>query len=161
VTYRLTGHSRRDHRQYQPEDEKQKALANEPIGRFAAHLTKAGIADAAALDAIRDEVKAEIEEAVRTAMSLPIPSRKTPWRTFSYERRKAEHRRGPAGGPYGRDAERPPGVLHWRGHRDLRRVGGAFTVTYGLEKEFKDRLIDTPISEAGFFGVALGAAIMA
>ena len=38
--------------------------------------------------------------------------------------------------------------------------GGAFTVTLGLEKEFPDRLINTPISEAGFFGVALGAAMM-
>jgi len=38
--------------------------------------------------------------------------------------------------------------------------GGAFTVTLGLEKEFRDRIIDTPISEAGIFGVALGAAIM-
>jgi len=38
--------------------------------------------------------------------------------------------------------------------------GGAFTVTLGLEKEFRDRIIDTPISEAGLFGVALGAAIM-
>ena len=38
--------------------------------------------------------------------------------------------------------------------------GGAFTVTLGLEKEFRERLIDTPISEAGFFGVALGAALM-
>jgi pyruvate dehydrogenase E1 component beta subunit len=38
--------------------------------------------------------------------------------------------------------------------------GGAFTVTLGLEKDFRERMIDTPISEAGFFGVALGAAIM-
>jgi len=38
--------------------------------------------------------------------------------------------------------------------------GGAFTVTLGLEKDFRDRLVDTPISEAGLFGVALGAAIM-
>jgi pyruvate dehydrogenase E1 component beta subunit len=38
--------------------------------------------------------------------------------------------------------------------------GGAFTVTLGLEKDFRDRIIDTPMSEAGFFGVALGAAIM-
>ena len=38
--------------------------------------------------------------------------------------------------------------------------GGAFTVTLGLEKEFRERIIDTPISEAGIFGVALGAAIM-
>jgi len=38
--------------------------------------------------------------------------------------------------------------------------GGAFTVTLGLETDFRDRMIDTPISEAGFFGVALGAAVM-
>lgn len=38
--------------------------------------------------------------------------------------------------------------------------GGAFTVTLGLEKEFRDRIIDAPISEAGIFGAACGAAIM-
>jgi len=38
--------------------------------------------------------------------------------------------------------------------------GGAFTVTLGLEEEFRDRVIDTPIAEAGFFGAAIGAAIM-
>jgi pyruvate/2-oxoglutarate/acetoin dehydrogenase E1 component len=38
--------------------------------------------------------------------------------------------------------------------------GGAFTVTLGLEDQFRDRMIDTPMSEAGFFGVALGAAMM-
>lgn len=38
--------------------------------------------------------------------------------------------------------------------------GGAFTVTLGLEKEFPDRLVNTPISEAGLMGAALGAALM-
>lgn len=38
--------------------------------------------------------------------------------------------------------------------------GGAFTVTLGLEQEFPDRMINTPISENGFTGVALGAALM-
>ncbi len=38
--------------------------------------------------------------------------------------------------------------------------GGAFTVTLGLEKRFPDRMLDTPISELGFFGAAVGAAIM-
>src|SRR5689334_22874867 len=38
--------------------------------------------------------------------------------------------------------------------------GGAFTVTLGLEKEFPDRMIDTPIAELGFFGIAIGAALM-
>jgi pyruvate dehydrogenase E1 component beta subunit len=38
--------------------------------------------------------------------------------------------------------------------------GGAFTVTLGLEKDFKDRMINTPISENGFIGAACGAALM-
>lgn len=38
--------------------------------------------------------------------------------------------------------------------------GGAFTVTLGLEQSFRERILDTPISENGFFGVALGAALM-
>ncbi|MCX6625352.1 MAG: alpha-ketoacid dehydrogenase subunit beta [Acidobacteria bacterium] len=38
--------------------------------------------------------------------------------------------------------------------------GGAFTVTLGLEKDFRERVIDTPISENGLCGVALGAAMM-
>ena len=38
--------------------------------------------------------------------------------------------------------------------------GGAFTVTLGLEKDFRDRIIDTPMSEAAFFGASLGAAMM-
>lgn len=38
--------------------------------------------------------------------------------------------------------------------------GGAFTVTLGLEKQFPTRMINTPIAELGFFGVATGAALM-
>src|SRR5512139_477585 len=38
--------------------------------------------------------------------------------------------------------------------------GGAFTVTLGLSSEFgHERILDTPISEAGLVGVAIGAAM--
>lgn len=38
--------------------------------------------------------------------------------------------------------------------------GGAFTVTLGLEKKFPDRMLNTPIAELGFFGIAVGAAML-
>ena len=38
--------------------------------------------------------------------------------------------------------------------------GGAFTVTLGLEQDFRARMIDTPISETAIFGMACGAAAM-
>ena len=72
-TYRITGHSRRDPCLYQPEEERKRALANEPIGRFARRLLADGTADQKALDAARESVKAEVEAAVRSAMSAPEP----------------------------------------------------------------------------------------
>jgi TPP-dependent pyruvate/acetoin dehydrogenase alpha subunit len=73
VTYRITGHSRRDPCLYQPEQERKAAVANEPIGRFAAHLVASSAADADTLSRIRSEVKREIEAAVDKARSDPEP----------------------------------------------------------------------------------------
>ncbi|MEO8277206.1 MAG: alpha-ketoacid dehydrogenase subunit beta [Thermoanaerobaculia bacterium] len=44
---------------------------------------------------------------------------------------------------------------------DIGTYGGAFRLTAGLLEEFgRDRVIDTPISEAGFVGAAIGSAMM-
>lgn len=74
VTYRITGHSRRDPCNYQPEAERQTALKNEPIGRFAQQLLTEGVADPNTLDRIRDEIDASIEEAVQSARLAPDPA---------------------------------------------------------------------------------------
>ncbi len=43
---------------------------------------------------------------------------------------------------------------------DIGRAGGVFNVTSGLQDEFgKDRVMDTPISEAGIAGLGVGAAL--
>jgi len=41
---------------------------------------------------------------------------------------------------------------------DVGKMGGVFQSTAGLHKRFPDRVIDTPISETGIMGAALGAA---
>lgn len=41
---------------------------------------------------------------------------------------------------------------------DVGRMGGVFQSTAGLHKRFPERVIDTPISETGIMGAALGAA---
>jgi TPP-dependent pyruvate/acetoin dehydrogenase alpha subunit len=73
LTYRITGHSRRDPCLYQPEEERKQALVNEPIGRFAKVLLAKGVADQKALDAVQEDVKAEVEAAVTKAMADPEP----------------------------------------------------------------------------------------
>jgi pyruvate dehydrogenase E1 component alpha subunit len=73
VTYRITGHSRRDPALYQPEEERKQALKNEPIGCFAKFLIDRKLADQPGLDRINGEVDEEIEAAVKDAMNAPEP----------------------------------------------------------------------------------------
>jgi pyruvate/2-oxoglutarate/acetoin dehydrogenase E1 component len=42
---------------------------------------------------------------------------------------------------------------------DIAQLGGLFRVTEGLAEAHPDRVLDTPIAEAGFTGVAIGAAM--
>ncbi len=73
MTYRITGHSRRDPCNYQPEEERKLALEKEPIRSFASSLLSQGIASESDLEAIRREIEAEIEKAVKSAMAAPDP----------------------------------------------------------------------------------------
>jgi pyruvate dehydrogenase E1 component alpha subunit len=74
VTYRITGHSRRDPAHYQPEEEKEQARENEPISRFQQYLEAEGILDETKKDEISDSVDQEVESAVEKAMADPEPA---------------------------------------------------------------------------------------
>jgi len=74
MTYRITGHSRRDPCNYQPEEERRNALQQEPIARFRQSLLADQVASEDELDAIGRDVDAEIEAAVQSAMAAPKPS---------------------------------------------------------------------------------------
>jgi pyruvate/2-oxoglutarate/acetoin dehydrogenase E1 component/pyruvate/2-oxoglutarate dehydrogenase complex dihydrolipoamide acyltransferase (E2) component len=54
-------------------------------------------------------------------------------------------------------AERPD--LHLLGEDVLDPYGGAFKVTSGLSSRYPERVLTTPLSEAGFVGVAAGLAL--
>ena len=64
LTYRRTGHSRRDACHYQPKEEREEWFARDPIDRLGRHLIDRGLA-----------AQTELEE-VRTEDSAPIPGRR-------------------------------------------------------------------------------------
>jgi len=74
MTYRITGHSRRDPALYQPEEERRQAMANEPIGRFSRRLMEEGAVGADVLAGIDREVDEEIEAAIEAALAAPEPA---------------------------------------------------------------------------------------
>ncbi|HVZ64588.1 MAG TPA: thiamine pyrophosphate-dependent dehydrogenase E1 component subunit alpha [Lacunisphaera sp.] len=75
LTYRRTGHSRRDPCHYQDKDERQNWFARDPIERFAERLLARGDITPAALAAIQERINGEIESAVERAKVAPKPTR--------------------------------------------------------------------------------------
>jgi pyruvate dehydrogenase E1 component alpha subunit len=74
LTYRRTGHSRRDPCHYQPKDEREAWAAQDPIERFARVLKSQAAIDDAALDAVKARILQQFQEAVENAKRAPLPS---------------------------------------------------------------------------------------
>lgn len=74
LTYRRTGHSRRDACHYQPKDEREAWFARDPITRFAEVLLARPDVKPADLDAIKAKIEAEIQVAIVNAQQAPQPT---------------------------------------------------------------------------------------
>ena len=74
LTYRRTGHSRRDPCHYQPKDEREAWFAKDPIERFAQVLIEQDVADEAGLEAIKTKILHQFDEAVEKAKNAPLPT---------------------------------------------------------------------------------------
>jgi len=73
-TYRFIGHSRSDTRGYRTREEEAEWQARDPIPRLAGQLLDLGHATEEDLQAVADDVAAEIEHAVQFAESSPSPA---------------------------------------------------------------------------------------
>jgi pyruvate dehydrogenase E1 component alpha subunit len=73
LTYRHGGHSRADPGKYRPDDEVAAWKARDPIPAFRSRLEAAGV-EAAALDVIDEDLRAEVSAAEAEARAAPEPS---------------------------------------------------------------------------------------
>jgi pyruvate dehydrogenase E1 component alpha subunit len=73
LTYRRTGHSRRDACQYQPEAERAEWFGRDPIDRLERLLRERELAGQADLDAVRARIQADFRRAVEEARRAPLP----------------------------------------------------------------------------------------
>jgi 2-oxoisovalerate dehydrogenase E1 component alpha subunit len=77
-TYRFLPHtSDDDDKTYRSREEVEERRRHDPIERFATHLVDTGVADRDALQAVHDEVKAEVEAAIQSAWDAPDPDPST------------------------------------------------------------------------------------
>lgn len=168
-TYRHFGHSKSDPCVYRSDEEEKEWRARDPLTILA---RKAGLSDAE-LAPVLTEVETEIKEAVEFALASepgdqelalshlelplspatpaePAPCRIAEGQEITVTEALRETLRG--------ELERDPNVLIMG--EDIGAYGGAFGVTRGLLEQFgSDRILETPISENGFTGVGVGAAV--
>jgi 2-oxoisovalerate dehydrogenase E1 component alpha subunit len=62
-----------DDKSYRSRDEVEQAKARDPLVQFASYLRQHDLLDDAAHDALRAEIKEEIDEAIRAAWDAPDP----------------------------------------------------------------------------------------
>jgi pyruvate dehydrogenase E1 component alpha subunit len=74
LTYRRTGHSRRDACHYQPAEEREAWSQRDPIDRFGKVLTDQRLSNQAELDSIRKGVQSRFEVAVEAARRQTLPT---------------------------------------------------------------------------------------
>ena len=74
LTYRITGHSRRDPCHYQPQEERDAWAAREPLKAFAARLLARDDVAPAEIEQIQARVAQHLETAIDKARSLPGPA---------------------------------------------------------------------------------------
>jgi pyruvate dehydrogenase E1 component alpha subunit len=73
LTYRRTGHSRRDACHYQPKEEREEWFSRDPIQRLGGLLRERGLVEQGELDQIWAQARAGFQAAVEAARRQPLP----------------------------------------------------------------------------------------
>jgi 2-oxoisovalerate dehydrogenase E1 component len=168
LTYRWGGHSMRANLpDYRTKEEEREWMARDPIARVKPDLERAGTT-LMRMKELEEAVELELDRSVTFAKGSAEPTvdvmessvyaphapaseptdRRGPERTMAEALNEAMH------------AEMTRDERVFVMGEDVSLIGGIFGVTRGLREKFgEERVRDTPISEAGFLGAGVGAAI--
>lgn len=177
-TYRLYGHFEGDPQLYRPKEEMEEIQRKDPIKRVKQQLIDAGWLDEELDKEIVNRAKSSVDEAIRFARESPYPEPEEALEgVFAVKPLPPEELHKIAEPDFesllngerklpmykaiaeaiDQEMERDPKVFYMG--EDVGVYGGIFGVTQGLyDKYGPERIRDTPISESGFIGAAVGAA---
>ena len=168
LTYRWGGHSMRANLpDYRTKEEEREWMERDPIARFKPELERAGVS-VMRLKELEEAVEVELDRAVGFAKASAEPTVDV-MESSVYAPHAPATEPTDRSGPERTMAEALNEALHAEMTRDERvfvmgedvsLIGGIFGVTRELREKFgEERVRDTPISEAGFLGAGVGAAI--
>ncbi|HEV8617148.1 MAG TPA: dehydrogenase E1 component subunit alpha/beta [Methylomirabilota bacterium] len=169
LTYRWGGHSMRANLpDYRTKEEEREWIDRDPVARFGHLLVEGKSTTLMRLKELEETVEVDLDRAVAFGTASPEPT-VAMMESSVYSPHVAPAEPTDRGGPERTMAEALNEALRQEMERDERvfvmgedvsLIGGIFGVTRGLREKFgEDRVRDTPISEPGFVGAGVGAAI--
>lgn len=168
-TYRMCGHSKSDSRVYRSREEELEWEQKDPIRRFASYLLDNGLSTEERLKAIHDKVAGEVEEALLNAeitkddvISLKeldsyLFAPWTPLANETGETHKGSYKEAIYEALDEMLQDDPSAVMIGE---DIGKYGGCFGVTRDLYLKHPGQVLETPVSEEGFTGLAVGASFL-
>ena len=169
-TYRLCGHSKSDKLLYRTREEEREWEKRDPISLFESYLISNSLLSCGECEEIKERSRKRVEEAwekawekkdetltLEEAEALVIPHSVQP----SFHKSDKTHI-----GSYRTAIREALSEIMDKDDRvtligeDIGVYGGCFGVTGDLYKKYPDRIIETPVSEEGFSGLAVGASML-
>jgi 2-oxoisovalerate dehydrogenase E1 component len=170
MTFRMRGHEEASGTKYYPEGLQAEWEPKDPVTNFEAYLLKSEIIDQASIEALKIQLKEEIQEAFDLANAAPkiIPSLEQEMAdVYAPHSFQAIVSTEPSAEVRFIDAIQDGLRVAMQKHpelvlmgQDIAEYGGAFKVTEGFVEEFgKDRVRNTPLCESAIIGAGLGLSI--
>ena len=169
-TYRMCGHSKSDKLLYRTREEEKEWGERDPILLFERYLSSASILKDDECLKIKEKAKEEVDRAwkeawatrddilsLEEAEALVMPQNESLLLKKSGDTHIGSYRSAVKEALYEIMDKDPRVTLIGE---DIGVYGGCFGVTGDLYKSFPDRVIETPVSEEGFSGMAVGASML-
>ncbi|GAA4311042.1 dehydrogenase E1 component subunit alpha/beta [Nibribacter koreensis] len=171
MTFRMRGHEEASGTKYVPQELFERWAKKDPVENFEKYLLDEKVLTPKSLAAVREEIRAEIEQGLETAFNTPMPvadpkeeladmyapfiqTVMTPKDSARTEKRFVDA----ISDGLKQSLERYPELVVMG--QDIAEYGGVFKVTEGFVEKFgKERIRNTPLCESAILGVGLGMSI--
>ncbi|MEM6299527.1 MAG: thiamine pyrophosphate-dependent enzyme, partial [Bacteroidota bacterium] len=170
VTFRMRGHEEASGTKYVPQELFDYWEKRDPVTNYENYLLNAGILNEEEVNDIREEIKSDINEAVKSAWEAPTIEATEAELTDMYAPFEAKVQLPSSEAKtkkrfvdaiqdgLGQSLEKHPKLVVMG--QDVADYGGVFKVTEGFVERFgKDRIRNTPLCESAIVGAGLGMAI--
>ncbi|MCC9135903.1 thiamine pyrophosphate-dependent enzyme [Pontibacter silvestris] len=171
LTFRMRGHEETSSTKYVPQELFEKWSKKDPVETFESYLLEELVLTPKVMNAIKEEIRAEIEDGLQKAFEVPMPEADRQEELGDMYQPFNQEVVSPASGATSekryvdaisdglrQSMERFPELVLMG--QDIAEYGGVFKVTEGFVNQFgKDRVRNTPLCESAIVGIGLGMSV--